>query len=135
MEHPADRLLRVYARLGKRVRFDFSVCDGFLAKVDAPGRRWVYHKNPVADFRTCDLCGKLGAAKKVNRKSDVYRWNAEDQRDNTTIPKDMLCLACWNKVRAIARKEAEADECRRLINKLTRSISNERKNQNNRRTA
>jgi hypothetical protein len=135
MEHPADRLVRVCALLGKRVKFDFSASDGFMAKAEGPGHRWSFHKNPVADLRTCDICGKVGAAKRVCSRSDVYRWNVEDRNDYATATKDMLCMGCWNKVRAIVRKEDEADECRRLLNKLTRSISDERKNQDNRRTA
>ena len=86
-------------------------------------------------IRHCDLCGKEGTAATIYTRNDVRGWNFDGRHDYTTKPKDCLCMACWNKVRAIVRKEEQADECRRLLNKLTRSISDERKNQDDRRTA
>lgn len=131
MEHPADGIARRYALIGKRVEFDFSAVDGFRAKAEGQGQRWSFHENPVADLRTCDICGRIGAAKRVCYRNDVYRWNV-DWKDYTTTSKHMLCTGCWNKVRALVRKERKAGECSLLLNKLTRSISDARKDQNNR---
>lgn len=85
--------------------------------------------------RHCDLCGKEGTTSTIYERNDVWGWNRDGRDDYTTESKSALCTSCWNKVRAIVRKQDEADECRRLLSQLTRSISNERKNQNDRRTA
>lgn len=132
MEHPVDRITRIYALIGKQVMFDFSACDGFMAKAKGNGHRWVFHKNPVAELMSCNLCGKVGTAKRVCNRSDVYRWNVENRKDYDTASKHMLCMGCWNKARAIVRKRDDVDGLRIFLNKITRSISNERKNQNNR---
>jgi len=85
-------------------------------------------------IRYCDLCDKKGNQSTIYVRNDVYGWEFDGRNDYIGKSKTCLCMACWNKVRAIVNKENEADECRKLLNKLTRSISNERKNQNHRRT-
>jgi len=48
----------------------------------------------------------------------VYRWNANDKNDRETKDKDILCTGCWNKVRALVKRQAMCNESRKLIAKL-----------------
>lgn len=87
-------------------------------------------------FRRCCLCGKEGTATTIYTRTGIGGWDLESRIEiYTKKTKDCICMACWNKVRAIVRKQDEADECRRFLKKLARSISDERKNQDDRRTA
>lgn len=81
-------------------------------------------------IHTCDACGTMGTKKTTHYRSDVFAWNWDKQDDYHMRSKDMLCTGCWNKARAIKRKQQQADECRTLLNKLIRSISDERKHTN-----
>lgn len=88
--------------------------------------------------RCCDLCGKEGTTSNIYSRTDVWAWNDPRRFSRKCagadwVQKNVLCMGCWNKVRAISRKEEEAEENRRFLNKLERVISNERKNQNHRR--
>ena len=107
----------------------------YQRKDGKPGRLMHRLGPEYTTLNACDVCGKLGIPRKVRVRNDVFGWNGESEKDWTTPSKDMLCTGCWNKVRAIVRKRDEANSCRRMLNKLTRTIRDERKNQNDRRSA
>jgi hypothetical protein len=78
----------------------------------------------------CDVCGKVGPKKKVQQRNDVWGWNFDGPKDYKTQSKSMLCMGCWNKIRPLCVKQRKCDEMRTFINKLQRTISNERKQNN-----
>jgi hypothetical protein len=83
---------------------------------------------------TCELCGKISTPKNVYYRVDIYCWNWTHDKDFGTKSISTLCQGCYNKVKAIVRKEKQANECKRLMRKVQEIISNERKNPNDRRT-
>lgn len=108
-----------------------------VSKPPRTNGHWFYSNglcDACAKIRFCELCGKEGTTSTIYRR-DVFGWNFESPKDCTTKPKNVLCMSCWNKVRAIVRKRDATDEIRILLNKLTKAISDERKNQNNRRAS
>lgn len=99
-----------------------------------PGRR--VHSVPVyyTPINCCDVCGTLVPPKKVCDRSGVWGWNFDGPKDYKSKSKSMLCMGCWNKIRPLHKKAIEVDELRTLINRLNRTISDEKKrnNQNHR---
>lgn len=65
----------------------------------------------------CSACGRLGGPQRIQ-----YRSTAS-----------ILCMGCWNSIRAIYKKEDSVLQCRRLINKLKKVIHDEHKNKDDRR--
>ena len=84
--------------------------------------------NECRSIRYCDLCEKEGNAKTIYQRNDVWSWNFDGPKDYTTKSKSCLCMSCWNKVRAVVRRQDKADELQQEINKLNRSIKDERRN-------
>ena len=81
---------------------------------------------PYSSLNCCDVCGLLGGERRVNTKSDVYAWN-RDRGDYKTRSKDMLCVSCWNRVRALVKRERAATINKTLINRINMEIRNGRK--------
>jgi len=81
-------------------------------------------------LNVCDVCGKISTPKKIHNRNDVFGWNFE-KNDWSTPAKNMLCTGCWNKAAVIIHKRHDLDKCRCLLNKLTRIIRHEQKNQDN----
>lgn len=132
LDHPMDEIVRRCEREGRQAVFWF--CDGGFFVKKKGYRDDYFIRNPVCWLSFCELCGKFGSPMSIKTRFNLYGWNRVSKEDRAKTPsKDTLCMACWNSVRRIVRKEKEADECRRLLNKIERVISNERKNQNNRR--
>ena len=77
-----------------------------------------FYLYPSTTLVECQLCGKLSTPKKITCRNDVYRWNANDKNDRETKGKDILCTGCWNKVRALVKRQAMCNESRKLIAKL-----------------
>lgn len=77
----------------------------------------------------CDVCFVVGGKAKVRTRSDVFGWNLQGRMDYATAPKNTLCTGCWNKAKAVLKREREADQIKQLVNKLNRTIKNG-KNQN-----
>jgi len=75
---------------------------------------------------TCQLCMKTGSTKSI-RPRDVWGWNREHKDDYEAMKRDVLCMSCYNKVRPIVKKSRELEECRKLINRITKEIQNERR--------
>jgi hypothetical protein len=103
-----------------------------LLKNGKPGKRIRFVHFHYTPINYCDVCGKFGRPKKVQERNGVWGWNIP-KGDYSSKSKNMLCMGCWNVVRALKKRERESDELRKFINKLQRTISNERKqiNQDN----
>ena len=74
----------------------------------------------------CGICGLLGSARKVKRKTD-YWWPLFDDVDIHMAP-DFLCVGCGKKAEKLSSMHMECMELQKLINKLNREISHARKN-------
>lgn len=72
---------------------------------------------PVSQFNTCSCCNRYGTPKKVTYRPDVYRWDTLTVKEETKSD-CILCMSCWNKVRAINNKRLKYLDTKRLINKL-----------------
>jgi hypothetical protein len=132
LETDVDR----WVRIGLKMKFKWESEEGFWAKQEGKHRdRWWYWEYPHTKLVECELCGFRSTPKKVSHRGDTFGWNFESRKDYTTKTKSTLCMGCWNKVRPIVKRQEEAEECRSIINKINRSISDERKNQNNRATS
>ena len=93
-----------------------------------PGRL-VQVSRAYTPLNTCDLCGKIGTPKKVCVRSKIFAWNGEMRYGfRYGDANNMLCIGCWNKVKAIVKKQDEADECRTILRQIQRRITDERKN-------
>lgn len=84
----------------------------------------------VTPLNTCDLCGKFSTPKNIHAREDCYNWNREPG-DYETPTKDVLCMACWNKIRPVAKKRKEVQECAGLLRKLKRQITEANKMERN----
>lgn len=82
-----------------------------------------FYKYPSTTLKNCDLCGRLSTPKKIVYRSYIYGWNQKDKNDYLTKSKDYLCMGCWNKVRALVKKQNICDENRRLISKIKLEIA------------
>lgn len=101
--------------------------DGFWVNTNKKGNmswaRAFFVANPVTKLVECKLCHKRSTPKKVSFRSDVVNWNNRHLKDwFLHESKDVLCVGCWNKVRALEKRDAEAAELRLLVNKLHREI-------------
>lgn len=76
----------------------------------------------------CDVCGKVSVPKNVNYRADCYRWNC-DNNEWTIESKDMLCTGCWNKIRALVKKETEIYEVKKLSKTLEKEARKWRRSQ------
>lgn len=81
-------------------------------------------------LKACEVCKVMGTTKRVKSRNFAGGWPGE-----LGEPKWVLCMKCWNRYQTLVRRTHGANECRRLINQLSKRISDERKNQDNRRTA
>lgn len=86
----------------------------------------VEHIAPYSPLYCCDVCGVIGGARNVTCRSDVYGWNRTSDADPTTS-KDTLCMACWNRIRPLVKREREAARNKTLINRINNEIRNGRK--------
>ena len=84
-------------------------------------------------LNTCEVCGILRGAKWVSYRNGIYGWNFSGRKYGYPIKtefdlesKKILCMCCWNKVRAVEIKRAVIDECVSLTNKLKKEIKNAR---------
>lgn len=94
---------------------------GYLYKFKGRGQRPKYVKNPVTPLYVCDVCGKRSTPKKIHIRSDVYGWNKSSYLSEEKS-KGLLCTGCWNRVKAVVKKQREADEIRYLKDKLYREV-------------
>jgi hypothetical protein len=102
-----------------------------FAKNNFPAPRnngsYFFSKNICSEcekIRFCDLCEKEGTTKNIRYRADVACWNNSHDKSH-------LCFSCYNKVRAVVRKEEKAKEVISQIKLLEKEIKNVRKNQNN----
>ena len=96
-----------------------------------------FHQNALTVLNECGCCGKISTPKKVHERSvRSWRYSEKELKDGDvdfdtfieSIKKDsMLCTGCWNKVKAIEKREDEAQEIKRLTNKLKAEVSKCRK--------
>jgi hypothetical protein len=61
-------------------------------------------------WQQCRLCGIWGVPKKVQYRPCCYLW--EKRRE------PIYCMGCWNKVRAIVRREEDAEFAARAARKI-----------------
>ena len=126
-EFADERLVRIFSRIGIEVMFDYSPLDGFYYK--RYKGRWNFTKNPQSILLECQICQKIGTRRRICERSGIYGWDSEKRYGCPIGPsKTRLCMGCFNKVRAIVKKQIEADKNRILLNKLIGEIRNERKN-------
>ena len=83
----------------------------------------------------CQLCGKEGTSHSIRPRSDIWGWNRKDTDDYMTESKSTLCMSCWNKVRALVKREDQIRECTSLLKQIEKERKNGRKNSDDRRTA
>lgn len=103
-------------------------------------RGLVEHTAWYTPLFTCGGCGKISTPKNVRYRSDANYWpsgqgwieKSKEINGRYFEGQDILCTGCWNKRRSFVKKLYEADVITRLINKLKKEISHERKNQNHR---
>ena len=104
----------------------------YIRKDGKPGRWYQVPGPEYTPLNKCDVCGLVSTPKKVQTRNDVYGWNRESRKDYLAPPRNMLCMGCWNRVRALVRRKDETSEIGIAIRKLQRAIQHERKNQNHR---
>ena len=84
-------------------------------------------------LRTCCVCGEIGArVKAINDRSYTEVFNYGQLEDLVGGSDRPVCNSCWKKYKRLASQKQKADEIKKLINKLERTISHEHKNQNHR---
>lgn len=87
-------------------------------------KRPCYHENPVTWLQTCGICGWVSTPKNVTYRSDVHKWylpfGVDDGYDSS---KEVLCVGCWNKARAISKMK----EGLRDVKKTTYRLKEERR--------
>lgn len=79
---------------------------------DISTRREVVPIYPVTDLVVCEGCGKI--ARKESQSGIAHRWMRGDLGG-------MFCVGCWNRRRPIEKKLKEADEIKKLVNKLNKT--------------
>ena len=97
--------------------------DGFYVNYNGSKKhtsRTCFIQFPSTALVECELCHKIGVPKKIHDRNDVYGWTRDGRNDNTFEPKTCLCMSCWNKVKALVKRQDETNEIKRLISKLTR---------------
>lgn len=95
-------------------------------------KRAFFIENEKTILKTCDLCGKTSTPRKVTCRNDVFFWNFDKKDFSTwadTTLKNVLCVPCWNKIRAIFKREGDALEIKKLVNQLTREVKKWQKSQ------
>ena len=119
----------IHAKMSERI-YDY---EGIPLKSGEVGKRLRTVHYLYCIVNQCDICGLISSKNKVRNRDDVFSWNFENKKDWWTEPKNMLCMGCWNKVKALQKRQQESEGLRRYINKLHRTIKNEYKqiNQNN----
>lgn len=75
---------------------------------------------PSTTLVECELCHKIGVPKKIHVRNDVHGWTKQSRKDCEYEPKTCLCMSCWNKVKALVKRQDETNEIKLLISKLTR---------------
>jgi hypothetical protein len=107
-----------------------------LKKGNLSNRRSMFLRNPVTLLNTCGTCGKTSTPRKISRRSGIAIWYTQGGNNGRSISYaeydpvlETLCMGCWNKVRAIVKKEYEAYEIKRLSNKLYREVRQWQKSQ------
>lgn len=109
-------------------RYEVDVNKGRLTLIDALADAYIDHKNkygkyPKGSNNICGVCNKKGSNSNINTKWGLYGWNKDNRYSgchHEAIKKSTLCVSCWNKLKAIQKKEEEAREIKRLSNKLNR---------------
>lgn len=84
-------------------------------KSGKPGKRNRYRLVAMHEWcpvRQCRNCGWFGSPLHVQYRPLLYRF----LENNRCI----LCMSCWNKLRALSRQQDELNETARLIGKLKR---------------
>lgn len=81
-------------------------------------------RHPVCVVQPCDLCGNFKESKPtgVLYRSGVYGWNRRSATDYVTPSKHTLCVACWNRIKPIARQRESIEAASVLLNRLRREI-------------
>lgn len=79
-----------------------------------------YRENPTTKLNQCSLCGRMSVPKKVCERNDVWGWNLNNGVSGTS--KGMLCMGCWNKVKAVVKRRTDADKIKRATNQLNRRL-------------
>lgn len=87
------------------------------------GTRLIKKDAAICRLYKCDICGRIGTKRRVRLFFHTGRYERIGEMR-------WLCTGCWNRFRAVWKKQDEADECKYLLNKLHRTITDERKNQN-----
>ena len=119
-------------RLGIKYNILSSTEYGFWINRNKKAKKsWgtaVFAKNPITWLNTCEVCGKTSTPKKVHYRSGVSCWNYINMKEFSPT-KDTLCMGCWNKLKPIVKRQNEAKEIKRLINKLLRESRKWQKSQ------
>lgn len=128
-ELPADhRIVRHYGKPAW-IEYRASTKDETEYRYVVEGRRpcrFTWERNPCTHLNTCEVCGVIGVPRKVARRTDVYGWDWETPYDYKAT-KDVLCVRCWNRARAVKTRRNDVEQNRLLINRIKREICNVRK--------
>lgn len=73
-------------------------------------KRLVMHCALYSPFQQCRLCGVWGVPKKVQYRPCCGHYPKR--------PEPIYCMGCWNKVRAIVRREEDAEFAAKAARKI-----------------
>ncbi len=138
--HMTEKGVVRYLGYGRLIRGEWELSGAIMPKQSDHYCNLITAKeyDPLAEFRSdldcetettankfsyiaeCDLCKKRGSASRIYHRSDVHGWDWSSSDENYKQSKTDLCMGCWNKVRAVQKKQREADEIKRLTNKLNK---------------
>ena len=93
----------------------------YWRKDGKPGARVHRSLSEFSPIFECEQCKSIGGTRKINNRYDIANVFGEGYY--------MLCVACWNKYKPLAKKMSEANEIKRLTSKLTREELKWRKSQ------
>lgn len=143
-DHAMRRALEVEApderfnRLTRPVQFDLDDrgnCYGARARYSkfhtAARQRLKERQEYLAAFEhVCVQCGERAEYESYKGvKKRYFEANPRSKRDKIFYYQS-LCLSCWGKTRRLFKQHQDVLETRQFIQDITRSIKNERKNQN-----
>jgi len=115
-----------------------------ILKNGTQSKKIIYVPIRFSYLNQCRICGVLKGAKWVQFRLDIFgfewsktNWGSPvaDKDQNYENYKRMLCMSCYNKLRALEKKQRQADECRHLINLIKQEIGKNGKNKDDRRIA
>ena len=109
-----------------------------IKKNGKPGMRLDFRSRDVTPLMNCAMCHHLKTPRKI--RTSFYLWYVAEQITKKNYyqyydaSKCDLCIGCWNKVRAIEKKENKLKENIKQTKELTTFIYREKKRIKNERT-